>query len=145
TSDSDEAFADYCGTSGSGVIGFLNTLSPIIEKLQTAELNSDVLFDGRGRLKDVRELMQLLVAPKCLGPQNRKPLGVKLYCQDGYHTIRSLKDSNKTPAEKVKALREKVVMSLVQGLPLGNAFPVNSTVSHINTIAGLRFNPQKNQ
>ena len=142
---SNEAFADFCGESGSGMVSFLNTLTPIVNKLQSSDMNADVLFTEDGKFKSPRELMQLVVAPKCLSSSNRKALGSKLYCQDSPYAITALKQSNKTPEEKVKALREKVVMSLVQGLPLGNTYPVTSSVSHINTIVGLRFNPARKQ
>lgn len=139
--ESDADFVAFCSNSGSESMKFLGALQPLIEKLRQDKLNEENLFDKDGKFRSSYELMQLTVAPACLNAENRKPLP-EFSCLDGYDTMNKIKNSSKTHDEKVKMLREKVVLSLAQGYPLGNSYPTSANSAHINTIVGLRFNKQ---
>ena len=135
---SDDEFLELCATQAADSLNFLSALNPIVQKLRDNKLNEDKLFDKDGKFRSAFELMQLTVAPSCLNEENRvKP--EPFTCSDGYDVITKIKTSAKPYPEKVDALRAKVVLSLVQGMPLGNTFPMNGGW-HINTIAGMRFN-----
>lgn len=138
--ESDDEFIEYCAHASTD-LKFLASLNPLIEKLRSKKLNSDLLFDQKGKFKSPSELMQLTVAPSCLNKNNRKDTK-PFTCQNGYDTVNHIKSSKVSTQEKKKMLREKVVLSLVQGYPLGNSFPTGANVAHINTIVGLRFNPE---
>lgn len=142
--DSDEDFIAFCSNSGSDSMKFLGALQPLIEKLRQDKLNEENLFDKDGKFRSSYELMQLTVAPACLNPDNRKKLP-EFSCRDGYDTMNKIKSSGKTQNEQVKMLREKVVLSLSQGYPLGNSYPTGANSGHINTIVGLRFNKASGQ
>lgn len=139
--ESDADFVAFCSNSGSESMKFLGALQPLIEKLRQDKLNEENLFDKDGKFRSSYELMQLTVAPACLNAENRKPLP-EFSCLDGYDTMNKIKNSSKTHDEKVKMLREKVVLSLAQGYPLGNSYPTSANSAHINTIVGLRFNKE---
>lgn len=139
--DSDEDFIAFCSNSGSDSMKFLGALQPLIEKLRQDKLNEENLFDKDGKFRSSYELMQLTVAPACLNAENRKKLP-EFSCRDGYDTMNKIKSSSKPLNEKVKMLREKVVLSLAQGYPLGNSYPTSANSGHINTIVGIRFNKQ---
>lgn len=134
----DDEFLEICATQASDSLNFLNSLNPLLQKLRDKKLNEDKLFDQDGKFRSAFDLLQLTVAPSCLNPENRvktEPFS----CSDGYDVISKIKNSSKPYNEKVQALRNKVILSLVQGMPLGNTFHTG-TGWHINTIAGMRFN-----
>lgn len=134
----DDEFLELCASQASDSLNFLGALNPLVQKLRDKKLNEDKLFDGEGKFRSALELMQLTVAPSCVNAENRvKP--EPFTCSDGYDVINKIKGSTKTQPEKVQALRQKVVLSLVQGMPLGNTYHTG-TGWHINTIAGMRFN-----
>lgn len=137
----DESFFEFCSGEGAGSLKFLTTLQPLIEKIKSDKLNDDQLFTKDGKFKSARELMQLTVAPACLNQENRKPLP-PYSCKDGYNTISNIKISGKPLDQQHLAMRRTVVMSLVQGYPLGNTYPTSPSSGHINTIVGLKYNPQ---
>lgn len=139
--DSDDEFIAFCSNSGNESMKFLGALQPLIEKLRQDKLNEENLFDKDGKFRSAQELMQLTVAPACLNPENRKKMP-EFSCHDGYDTIHKIKGSNKTHEQKIRMMREKVVLSLVQGYPLGNSYPTSPSSGHINTIVGIRFNKQ---
>ncbi len=134
----DDEFLELCATQASDSLNFLGALNPLVQKLRDNKLNGDKLFDQDGKFRSAFELMQLTVAPSCLNAENRV-MPEPFSCSDGYDVITKIKSSNKPYGEKVEALRNKVLLSLVQGMPLGNTFPMNGGW-HINTIAGMRFN-----
>jgi hypothetical protein len=138
---SDAEFILFCSNSGNESMIFLGALEPLIEKLRQDKLNEEILFDKEGKFRSSYELMQLTVAPACINPENRKELP-EFSCSDGYDTMTKIKDSDKSHGEKVKMLRQKVVLSLAQGYPLGNSYPTSPGSGHINTIVGIRFNKQ---
>lgn len=134
----DDEFLEICATQASDSLNFLGALNPLVQKLRDKKLNEANLFDSEGKFRSAFELLQLTVAPSCLNAENRvKP--EPFSCSDGYDVITKIKNSGKTYEEKVQGLRNKVVLSLVQGMPLGNTFNTG-TGWHINTIAGMRFN-----
>lgn len=142
---SDSEFADYCATLQSEeVIKVVNMLAPLVKNLKS-ELNEDALFNSDGDIKEYEELLQITIAPSCLHPENRRSIDYPVACNIGTETVKSIKSLKIPEEQKVQKFRDRVVMSLVQGMPLGNSFQVSSNLSHINTIVGLRFNPQSNQ
>lgn len=138
---SDESFFEFCSGEGADSLNFLTSFRPLIEKIEDGKLNEDRLFDKDGKFKSARELMQLTVAPACLNEENRKPLPA-FSCKDGYDTINNIKNSGMPIEKQHIAMRQKVVMSLTQGYPLGNTYPTSANSAHINTIVGLKFNPR---
>lgn len=138
---SDENFYEFCATSGSDSLKFLSSMQPLIEKIRQDKVNVDKLFDNDGKFKAAAELMQMTVAPSCVNKENRKSLP-PFTCDNGYNTVTRIKNSGKPKVDQVKMMRERVVLSLVQGYPLGNSYPTSPSSGHINTIVGLRFNPQ---
>lgn len=134
----DDEFLEICATQASDSLNFLGALSPLVQKLRDNKLNGDKLFDQDGKFRSAFELMQLTVAPSCLNSENRV-MPEPFSCSDGYDVITKIKTSAKPYDERVQALRNKVVLSLVQGMPLGNTFQTGGGW-HINTIAGMRFN-----
>lgn len=136
--ESDEDFIAFCSNSGSESMKFLGALHPLIEKLRQDKLNEENLFDKDGKFLSSNELMQLTVAPACLNPENRKKLP-EFTCHDGYDTMSKIKNSGKPRSQQVRAMREKVVLSLAQGYPVGNSYPTSPGSGHINTIVGIRF------
>jgi hypothetical protein len=110
-------------------VSYLRELKDVIDSIQ-GYLNPSLLVDSSGRLKDRYELLQLLVAPSCLNAQNRKKLSFDFSCD----TI------DKTMLTTIKDFRTVVLMSLLHGYPLGNSHPQIGG-NHINTIVGLRYNP----
>lgn len=139
--DSDDEFIVFCSNSGNESMKFLGALQPLIEKLRQDKLNEENLFDKDGKFRSAQDLMQLTVAPACINAENRKDLP-NFSCHDGYDTIHKIKKSNKTHEQKIRMMREKVVLSLVQGYPVGNSYPTSANSGHINTIVGIRFNKQ---
>ncbi len=142
--ESDDEFTQFCSNSGQDSMAFLSALTPLVEKLRQNKLNEENLFDKEGKFRSASELMQLTVAPACLNPDNRKPL-TPYSCNNGYDTITKINASPKPRNEKIMMLREKVVLSLIQGYPLGNSFATGPSSAHINTIVGLRFNKTSGQ
>lgn len=138
---SDENFYEFCSSTGSDSLKFLSSMQPLIEKIRQDKVNEDKLFDKNGKLKSAAELMQMTVAPSCVNKENRKALP-PFTCDNGYNTISRIKSSGKQKPDQIKMFRERVVLSLVQGYPLGNSYPTSAGSGHINTIVGLRFNPQ---
>lgn len=134
----DEAFLELCASQGGDAISFLGALNPLVEKLRANKLNEDKLFDKDGKFRSAQELMQLTVAPSCLNEENRKKLPA-FSCSSGYDVVSKAKKLDKPYVEKLKALRETITLSLLNGYPLGNTFPMNGGW-HINTIVGMRFN-----
>ncbi|HXH76139.1 MAG TPA: hypothetical protein VNJ08_14305 [Bacteriovoracaceae bacterium] len=139
----DDEFLNQCvQESGSG-LDFVGKLQPLLTKLKEAEVNSDILFDKEGNLLSAADLMQLAVAPGCIHPENRKQIPVEFTCSDGYDLIEKIKKSENTVPEQIEMLRERVLMGLLKGYPLGNSYMTGANIGHINTIVGLRFNPEK--
>jgi hypothetical protein len=137
---SNDNFFAFCGDQTEGMTDFLTNLQSLVKHLDAKKIDSDALFDKTGKFKTPTDLMQLVVAPACLNSDQRKKLKSKIHCNDGYETIRDIKSSNMSIQDQKRALREKVVASLVQGIPLGNTFD-----HHINTIVGMRFDPASKQ
>lgn len=137
----DESFYEFCSSSGSDSLKFLSSMQPLIEKIRQGKVNEDKLFDNDGKFKAAAELMQLTVAPSCLNGENRKEVPA-FSCDNGYNTVSQIKKSGKSKNDQIRMMRERVVLGLIQGYPLGNSYPTSAGSGHINTIVGLRFNPQ---
>jgi hypothetical protein len=137
---SNDDFFAFCGDKTEGMTDFLTNLQKLVKHLDAKKIDTDSLFDKAGKFKTPTDLMQLVVAPACLNTDQRKQLKAKIHCNDGYETIRNIKASNESVTDQKRALREKIVASLVQGIPLGNTFD-----HHINTIVGMRFNKVSKQ
>lgn len=137
---SDTEFLDYCANAGGDALHFLGTLQPLLKHLTELKVDPVVLYNLDGKFREPTELMQLAIAPACLNRESRKTPKDGIICNDGYDTIRKLKESKKTAEQQKLELRRKVVASLVQGYALGNIFD-----RHINTIVGVRFNKQTKQ
>lgn len=136
---SDDDFIQICTNQGSDTLNFLSSFHPLMEKLRNGKLNDENLFDKDGKFRSAAELMQLTVAPSCLSQENReKP--ESFTCREGSDVISKIRSSGKSNAEKVQMFRNKILLSLIQGYPLGNSFDTESGAGHINTIVGLRFN-----
>lgn len=124
------------------ILKFLTSMKPLIEKMRDDKLNEELLLDKDGKFKNARDLMQLTVAPACINKENRKPLP-DFSCHAGYDTVNKIKGSGKDWNAQKKMFREKVVLSLAKGYPLGNSFLFTPPDGHhINTIVGMRFNPE---
>lgn len=135
----DEEFIQICSNQGSDTLNFLSSFHPLMEKLRSGKLNDENLFDKDGKFRSADELMQLTVAPSCINEENRvKP--EPFTCRDGWDVMGKIRKSGKSNAEQVQMFRNKILLSLLQGYPLGNSFNTMSGAGHINTIVGLRFN-----
>ncbi len=82
--------------------------------------------------RDIKGMSKLqfvmsVAAPKCLDQRNRKNIETPFSCQ-------SL-DTKKNKG----VIHDRIIMSLIKGLPVGNTFPTGALTSHINTIVGSRF------
>jgi hypothetical protein len=135
TDVSDEDFIKDCEKTSSH-FEFLSSLQPLVKHLQSKGVDAKVLYDDNGRFKSQTDLMQLVVAPACLNPANRVMPKNEILCETGYDTVTKIKDVKYPIDIQKKMLRERIVASLVQGYALGNTFD-----RHINTIVGMRFNP----
>lgn len=135
---SDSEFLKFCDDTQGDSLQFLTTLQPLIKRLSELKVNTDDMFDKDGKFRDSGELMQLMVAPPCLNPENRKKFSSPIACETGSLFVNQVKASGKPYGEKVKDVRGKVIASLLQGYPLGNTFD-----RHINTIVGMRFNKEQ--
>lgn len=139
----DGAFLKYCDETFSesfDSIPFLNSMQPLIKHLNTVNVDPAILFTEDGGMKSPADLMQLLVAPSCLNPANRKSPSEGILCEQGVSTVSLIRALGKTPEIQTKLMRERVIASLLQGYALGNQIQ-----GHINTIVGMRFNPEKKQ
>lgn len=132
---SDEEFIKHCDKTASN-FEFLASLQPLVKHLQSKGVDADILYDENGRFKSQIDLMQLAIAPACLNPANRIMPKSEILCETGYDTVNKIKDAKYSVDVQKKMLREKIVVSLIQGYALGNTFD-----RHINTIVGMRFNP----
>ncbi len=117
---------------------FLGDFQKLVTYLNDNKMNTDELFDEKGNYRDPASLTQLAVAPACLNPANRQKINFDFVCETGGVFINDLKKSDKTEAEKIRGMRERVVLNLLNGSALGNTFE-----RHINTIVGMRFNKER--
>lgn len=133
---SNEEFLKFCDETSGDSFEFLNTLQPLVKHLKELNVDTDVLFDKKGNFKSASDLMQLAVAPACLKSENRKKPEHGILCESGYDTISKIRSSGKNSQDQKRMFRDRVVVSLIQGYPLGNTFG-----RHINTIVGMKYNP----
>ncbi len=142
---SNEDFFNSCQNDFSEEFQMLNKLVPLVSKLKENKVDPTKLIDTEGRFKKGADLMQLALAPNCLNPENRKKIEKEFSCDDGISTVEKIKNGPYTPDEKVKIFRERILLSLLKGLPVGNSFVSNPPTGHINTIVGMRFNPKSSR
>lgn len=140
--DDDAKLIEYCAQEGNENFKLLAVMEPVLRAINDKKINGDKLFDKDGKLLNPEELMQLTIAPACLHPSNRVKLDFEFNCDSGYATINQIRASNKSESEKIKDFRERVLLSLMKGYPLGNSHPTGPNSAHINTIAGIRFNKE---
>lgn len=136
---SDQDFLKFCDETMGDSFQFLSALQPLIKHMSQSKMSTDDLYDKDGKFRNPEELMQMVIAPSCVHADNRKKIA-PVSCENGYMTVKNIKDSPAPYGEKLKQLRTRVVSSLVQGYPLGNTFD-----RHINTIVGIRFNRTSNR
>lgn len=137
---SDIEFFKFCESVQADSLEFLADFQPLIKHLDESEVATDELFDKDGKFKAPGDMMQLLVAPACLHPENRKKFSSPIHCETGRQTIYEIKASALSLPQQIKQLRGKVISNLLQGYAMGNTFN-----RHINTIVGLRFNKEQNR
>jgi hypothetical protein len=134
-----EKFLETCGDTLDSM-AFLGTLQPLVKHLKNNSIETNILFDEKGRFKNAVELMQLVVAPACLNKVNRKIPVEDILCHEGVPTVSLIRFFGKTPEAQTKMFRQRVLASLLQGYPLGNTFD-----GHINTIVGMRYNKESKE
>jgi hypothetical protein len=140
----DEDFLKQCDESKGDIVSFLQSLQPLVKYMDEQKLDTKNLFDDKGRFRSAGDLIQLAIAPSCLKKENRKMPSSEFLCNSGYGIINNIRSSGKGVDEQKKMLRERVVVSLVQGYAMGNTFGLSNT-KHINTLVGMRFNPTSKQ
>jgi hypothetical protein len=140
----DESFIAFCEESDLIGLNFLGSLSPLIQKLKVAKIDDSILFDKDGNFNSPKDLMQLTIAPSCLNEENRKEIP-DFSCNNSTSEMTALKKSEISYDEKLKIFREKIVLSLLQGYPLGNSFKSSVVGAHINTIVGIRYDQDSGQ
>lgn len=113
---------------------FVGGIKDIVQLIKQPHFSPDMLFDENGEFIKNKDLLQLAIAPKCLNKENRTKIKYDFTC-------RRINKSKYTQENQLVNLRKDVVMSLVQGMPLGNTHP-STTAYHINTIVGFRFNTE---
>ena len=138
--ENDSDFLDYCENFGHSLLNFAGSLKPLIDHLVQVGGRADLLADSSGKLRSAVDIMQLAVAPACINEEARKPLSNQYLCEANREKINQLKAKAIPENEKIKEMRDTVLKSLVQGYAVGNTFE-----RHINTIVGMRFNPQSRE
>ncbi len=142
---SNEEYIQSCGENFFDEFEMINKLRPLVKKLVSKKVDPFRLIDERGDLKSGAELMQLAIAPRCLHPENRKKIEAPISCVDYPNVMDKIKKSDLPKESQIKVMRERVLLSLLQGLPLGNSFKTGGSTGHINAIVGMRFNQTTNQ
>jgi hypothetical protein len=132
--DTDEVFIASCGSKPMKIGDLLLGLKPLALYLKDQELETDKLFNKDGKFRSASELIQLVVAPGCLNPANRKKLDYQIQCDDGYNFMANMRATVPNIETQKKMIRERVVASLIQGYAVGNGMS-----THINTIVGMRY------
>lgn len=138
SSVSDEAYRRACGESQDDVTRFIQDIGPLLRELKNIGSDANDLFDARGRLKDSSQLMQLFLTPQCVDPSHRRAVP-PFYCSNDTDLISEIKNPTLPRERQITRLREHVVLSLMQGYPLGNSFSASPS-RHVNSIVGLRYN-----
>jgi hypothetical protein len=141
SNQTDEAALNYCMANFFDGLNFLASFQPLMDKLKELKVDPKLLFNEEGKFRSSQELMQLAIAPGCLHPANREPVKTNFTCQNGHDTINQIHAMNLSEDQKLDVLRERIVLSLMNGYPLGNS-TAQLGGHHINTIAGLRYNPE---
>ena len=140
----DEDFLKQCEETKADIMPFLHSLQPLVKYMVDQKLDTKNLYDDKGKFRSASELIQLAIAPSCLKKENRKFPTNDFACDSGYGIVSNIRASGKSFDDQKKMLRERVVVSLVQGYPMGNTFGSTNS-KHINTLVGMRFNPTSKQ
>lgn len=138
TEDSEESFVTHCTTEFYPAVEILNTLGPVVNSLNAMGINPDVLVKEDGNLTPMEDVFQLAVAPTCLSRENRRNFSAGFNCDDS--SFEEIKNGSGSQSQKITAVRSLVVRSLLQGIPVGRAFPMPTGGGHVNTIVGYGFN-----
>jgi len=144
-SDDNEMLFRFCSSDFKPEMDFLTRLQPLLERLNELKVDPYLMVDGKGAFLDSSQIMQLAIAPACMNIKNRNKLNFEFSCEKGYDLVDNIKQSHYSDNEKLAMLRERIVLSLRQGLALGNSFPSGENISHINTIVGFRYNGKKSE
>lgn len=140
---SNEEFLKFCEENSADSfesMEFLTSLQPLVKHLKSVNADTGVMFSANGQLRSPVELMQLIVAPNCLNPDNRVKTEDEILCHEGVSTMSMIRNFGKTTEDQIRMMRERVLASLLQGYSLGNQIP-----GHVNTIVGMRFNRESKE
>ncbi len=133
-------YRSTCYPEASDYSTFVSGLKTLTDFFKQSNISTDLLFDLEGNALSNKDILQLAVAPKCLNKENRKKLDFDFTCEkENKYQYKDLEEKAKN-----EILNKKLVMSLAQGLPVGNTYHTG-TGWHINTIVGYRFNPENNK
>ncbi len=136
----DESEADFLSFCSSGFypgVDFLNTVGPVVASMGALGLNTNVLFDPQGNLIPMADVFQLAVAPSCLNPENRSRPTSDFTCDDNQFNM--IKRQRTPIATRMTAVRTLITDTLLQGIPVGRAYPMPAGGGHVNTIVGFRY------
>lgn len=131
---SQKEFLDSCEESFDS-LPLLTGLQPLVQHMLSHKVQPEILLNEADNIRSAKEIVQMLVAPACLNPENRKHPKDQISCFQGVSTMTLVRNLIKDPEEQTKVLRKRVLASLLQGYALGH-----SASGHINTVVGLRFN-----
>lgn len=124
----DEKNQIHCNQYTGDEFKFLNSVEKIVVFLDSKKIDAKNLYDKEGKFKSPHDLMQLIVAPGCVDESKRKKIDFDIHCSE-----LDMKFVKSSSLEKI--FRDKVIVSLLNGIPIGNVFE-----KHVNTIVGMRFN-----
>ncbi len=137
--DNDEQFLSYCGSGFYPGVDFLNTVGPVVSSMSALGLNTNALFDPQGNLIPMADVFQMAVAPSCLNPENRTRSSVNFTCDENQFNV--IKRQRSPLAVRMQAVRTMITDNLLQGIPVGRAYPQPGGGGHVNTIVGFRYDP----
>jgi hypothetical protein len=121
-------------------IDVLEKILPLARALENVGVSLEHLTNSSDM--NPEDLIQLIVAPSCANSQNRSMLKTNFICSDGHDFLKTIK--SQFPKNEAQDLfRLRVMTNLLDGLAMGNSHPTDNG-HHINTIVGLRFNPETN-
>ena len=123
---------------------FFKGLSDLSGILSAIGVDPSQALDQSGNLLSREDLIQVLIAPNCVSAQNRQQLDVNIICREDAKFIMDLKNSSTSRQNQLTSFRQRLRSNLEAGLPMGNVHQAGQG-AHINTIVGLRFNPESSQ
>jgi len=134
----DYAFDCLSGTSSE--LGMLEHVSNLLSKVTPTGGHLESIFKENGDPKELAEILQLAIAPTCVNDENRVKLPYEIDCDNNSTLIEKIKTLNLVEEKKTRAIRERVLVNLLQNRGLGNSYDIpGQKFGHINTIVGIRF------